>query len=113
MFAPSHMLKLAAFFLLTSSLVFAEPSCKCGSTLYSSDDVDAAMEQGQETNPFPVFGTRSYPHRFGNREQIDFKPHCDSEDYVEFPLKQGVPYTGGAPGADRVIYSTENAFCGV
>ncbi|KAJ3554608.1 hypothetical protein NP233_g12385 [Leucocoprinus birnbaumii] len=108
----ASMLKLVTLLLLSCSVVLASwPSCNCASVQYSGADVEAAMVQGNKTNPSPVFGGRGYPHRFGNREGVKL-PYCDSKEYVEYPLKQGKAYTGGPPGADRVIYSTKNAFCG-
>ncbi|KXN87034.1 Guanyl-specific ribonuclease Po1, partial [Leucoagaricus sp. SymC.cos] len=78
---------------------------------YTHEDVMAGIAQGNETNSNPTSGRGRYPHRFGNREGIEM-PFCDSKQFIEFPLKQGEPYTDGPPGADRVIYSVENEFCG-
>lgn len=44
---------------------------------------------------------------------FDFSDYCDGP-YAEYPLstKSG-GYTGGSPGADRVIYDTnDNSYCG-
>ncbi len=63
---------------------------------------------------FPLTSSSSgpYPHRFGNREGVEF-PECDGNDYVEYPLKQGEPYVNGPPGADRAVYLRDDgAFCG-
>ncbi|KAI6136481.1 Ribonuclease/ribotoxin, partial [Pisolithus sp. B1] len=37
-------------------------------------------------------------------------PSCSSE-FFEYPLEQGYVYTGGSPGADRVIYDSSGNFC--
>lgn len=38
-------------------------------------------------------------------------PSCGGELF-EFPLEHGHVYTGGSPGADRVIYDDSGDFCG-
>ena len=57
---------------------------------------------------------RAYPHRFGNKEKLDFQ-HCKKKTLVEYPLqKSETPWDGGSPpGADRVVYlSGTRTFCG-
>ena len=35
-----------------------------------------------------------------------------SGEFFEYPLKKNSVYTGGSPGADRVIYDEDGDFCG-
>ncbi|KAI0715366.1 Ribonuclease/ribotoxin [Earliella scabrosa] len=50
-----------------------------------------------------------YPHQYHNFEGFSF-PSCSGE-FFEFPLQHNRVYTGGSPGADRVIYDTRGRFC--
>ncbi|KAF9444151.1 hypothetical protein P691DRAFT_678124, partial [Macrolepiota fuliginosa MF-IS2] len=54
-----------------------------------------------------------YPHRFGNKEGLQFA-HCKGTNYVVYPLKKGEAYEGGPPGPDRVVYlrNSDHTFCG-
>lgn len=58
---------------------------------------------------------RAYPHRFGNREKLNFKG-CKEGTLVEYPLKKSKkPWDGESPpGADRVVYleGEDKKFCG-
>ena len=38
-------------------------------------------------------------------------PSCSGE-FFEYPLEHNRVYTGGSPGADRVIYDEDGNFCG-
>ncbi|KAM0481801.1 hypothetical protein ACHAPX_003128 [Trichoderma viride] len=49
-----------------------------------------------------TIGTNKYPHKFNNGEK--FKFNGVKGPYQEFPIiKTGALYTGGDPGADRVV----------
>jgi hypothetical protein len=45
-------------------------------------------------------GNDNYPHTYNDYEGFSFS--CDSP-YLEFPIEQGGIYSGGSPGADRVV----------
>ncbi|KAI0801034.1 Ribonuclease/ribotoxin [Fomes fomentarius] len=90
----------------------AAHSCTCagaatGSTaVYTTTEVSNGIATGQGGS----YG--GYPHVFNNREGISF-PLCGGATFMEYPIRKGTSYTGGAPGADRVIYNRANGnFCG-
>lgn len=80
---------------LLSATTATALSTSCGQTVYSQEDLDDAIDQAIMTNNNPsTFGGR-YPHRFGNRENVQF-PNCDTgTSFVLYPLKQGSVYDGG------------------
>lgn len=52
-----------------------------------------------------------YPHQYHNYESFDFPV---SGTYYEFPiLKSGSVYSGGSPGADRVVFTGNNDLAGL
>ncbi|EAT82576.1 hypothetical protein HBI56_087610 [Parastagonospora nodorum] len=82
----------------------------CGSTCYSSSQVSAARSKGYsyyQSNS--QAGSSSYPHTYNNYEGFDF---LVSGPYQEFPLRTSGAYTGGSPGADRVIFNTKGQRAG-
>ncbi|PYH97636.1 RNase Ms,minor [Aspergillus ellipticus CBS 707.79] len=102
--------------LLSSSLVAAsaEPrdSCAytCGDTCYWSSDVSAAQAKGYglyedgET-------VHDYPHVYHDYEGFDFSV---SGTYYEYPIMDDFDvYTGGSPGADRVIFNENDELAGL
>jgi len=77
---------------------------QCGSTCYTSAQASTARsagfkyyQQGDEA------GSTTYPHTYNNYEGFDF---LVAGPYQEFPLKTSGAFTGGSPGADRVIFNT-------
>ncbi|TFK56587.1 ribonuclease T1 [Heliocybe sulcata] len=77
--------------------------CRCGSHSYSSSDISRAISAAEDG------GASDYPHQYHDYEGFDF-PSC-SGSFYEFPLESGRAYTGGSPGADRVIYDRSGDFC--
>lgn len=71
---------------------------------YSSTAVSNAIAKARS-------GRSNYPHQYHNYEGFSFPSSCGST-YYEYPLKTSGVYTGGSPGADRVIYGNTGAFCG-
>ncbi|TLD15299.1 hypothetical protein PspLS_10678 [Pyricularia sp. CBS 133598] len=81
-------------------------SVTCGNNNYSSDQVQAAVDQGCSLfSAGNTVGRNNYPHRFNNREQL---PFSISGPYQEFPILNSRVYNGGSPGADRVAFTTNN-----
>ncbi|KAJ4990074.1 ribonuclease [Stagonosporopsis vannaccii] len=83
----------------------ARQSCyvKCGSTCYTSAQVTAARNSGYNyVKQGGTAGGSTYPHKYNNYEGFDF---LVGGTYYEFPLKTGGVYTGGSPGADRVVFN--------
>jgi hypothetical protein len=60
-------------------------------------------------------GSNDYPHQYNNYEGFTFNSGC-TPPYYEFPLFKSSVYTGGDPGADRVIIGAVSGstgkFCG-
>ncbi|KAK8044647.1 hypothetical protein PG993_004671 [Apiospora rasikravindrae] len=95
---------LAAFVTAAPAAAVLEDraATTCGSTSYSAAQVNAASQQacdyyknGQQAN--------KYPHTYNNYEGFNFRV---AGPYQEFPIKSSGVYTGGSPGADRVIINT-------
>lgn len=85
-------------------------SVNCGGTYYSSTQVNRAINNAESGN----YDSSGYPHQYNNYEGFDFSDYCPSGTFQEYPLKTSSSgYTGGSPGADRVVYSTQTGyFCG-
>lgn len=70
-------------------------------TEYSQTDIDnaatAALNYYAEGE---TVGSDSYPHQYNDYEGFTFS--C-SAPYLEFPIESGSTYSGGSPGADRVV----------
>ncbi|MCJ1445764.1 MAG: hypothetical protein MMC23_006269 [Stictis urceolatum] len=79
----------------------------CGSTCYYQSDIDAAVTQGcsdLKSGSAPD----SYPHEYEDYEGFSFP---DPGPWYEFPILSSYKvYTGGSPGADRVIFTKSCAF---
>ncbi|KAH7067367.1 Ribonuclease/ribotoxin [Paraphoma chrysanthemicola] len=82
----------------------------CGSTCYTSSQVTAARNSGYNYyNQGSQAGSSNYPHTYNNYEGFSF---LVSGPYQEFPLRTSGTYTGGSPGADRVIFNTRGQRAG-
>ncbi|KAI0901693.1 ribonuclease-domain-containing protein [Annulohypoxylon nitens] len=75
----------------------------CGSVCYWQSDIDAAVKQGYGYyQNGQTVGSDKYPHVYNDYEGFDFP---DSGTYYEFPILSSFDvYTGGSPGADRVVF---------
>ncbi|OHE98282.1 ribonuclease [Colletotrichum orchidophilum] len=81
-------------------------STTCGHNIYTTAQVDAASKAAcAHIRAGTVVGIARYPHQYKNYERfiMSFKG-----PYYEFPIKARGVYTGGPPGADRVLI---NARC--
>ncbi|KAK7992825.1 guanyl-specific ribonuclease F1 [Apiospora saccharicola] len=74
----------------------------CGSTSYSAAQVNEAAQQACS---YYQDGKKagSYPHTYNNYEGFNFRV---AGPYQEFPMKKSGVYTGGSPGADRIVINT-------
>ncbi|PYH83160.1 RNase Ms,minor [Aspergillus uvarum CBS 121591] len=102
--------------LLTTSVVLAAPkaaeSCAytCGSTCYWASDVSAAQAQGWSLHESGDT-IDDYPHVYRDDEGFAFGV---SGTYYEYPILSSFDvYTGGSPGADRVIFNADDELAGV
>ncbi|THU91375.1 Ribonuclease/ribotoxin [Dendrothele bispora CBS 962.96] len=83
----------------------------CGSNVYTLSQVKSAVSNGVAHLGNPI-GSNSYPHTFSNFEGL--KMWCTGEtDFNEFPILKSGAYTGGSPGADRVVFSDNGVYCAV
>lgn len=112
--ALATLLPLALARHLPSTLLQDRETCvyTCGSTCYWQSDVDEAVAQGYSDYKNGVeVGSNDYPHTENNYEGIDFYV---SGPYEEFPILSSYNvYTGGSPGADRVVFNTKGQLAGV
>ncbi|KAL4782459.1 Ribonuclease/ribotoxin [Aspergillus varians] len=105
--------------LLTTSLTLALPaelsprqSCAytCGTVCYTSSAVSAAVSAGSSLQAAGN-DVNNYPHVYNNYEGFDFPV---DPTYYEFPiLSSGSIYSGGSPGADRVVFNGGGETAGV
>ncbi|GLB35971.1 putative ribonuclease [Lyophyllum shimeji] len=77
--------------------------CTCGNVYYDANDISNAIATAQDG------GASTYPHQYNDYEGFYF-PAC-SGTFYEYPLESGSVYTGGSPGADRVIYDDYGDVC--
>ncbi|OJJ33308.1 hypothetical protein ASPWEDRAFT_115767, partial [Aspergillus wentii DTO 134E9] len=84
----------------------------CGSTCYSSSAANSAKEGGYELySEGETAGSNDYPHEYHDYEGFDFPV---SGTYYEFPiLSSGKVYSGGSPGADRVVFNSDGELAGL
>ena len=82
----------------------------CGSVCYYQSDIDAALQKGYSLyQSGQTLGSNDYPHTETNYEGFDF---AVSGPYQEFPILSTYKvYTGGSPGADRVVFNTRFVVC--
>ncbi|KAI1257451.1 hypothetical protein MGN70_000491 [Eutypa lata] len=74
----------------------------CGSTSYTANQVNQAAQKAcTYYNSGSAPG--GYPHTYNNYEGFTFTV---LGPYLEFPMLTSGVYTGGSPGADRVIINT-------
>lgn len=100
-------MKITLLLLAITSYVAAQTvssvpnSAQCGSDSYTSDEIIAAVQSGLNGDG----GSSDYPHQYEDYEGFTFST-CNSP-YYEYPiLSDGTVYTGGSPGADRVVYGS-------
>ncbi|KAF2103648.1 ribonuclease Ms [Rhizodiscina lignyota] len=93
------------------SEIVARQSCVeyCGNTCYWQSDIDAALNKGYSLyQEGETEGSNDYPHAEENYENL---PFAVSGPYQEFPILNSFKvYTGGDPGADRVVFNTDGEF---
>ncbi|KAI1383314.1 ribonuclease-domain-containing protein [Hypoxylon trugodes] len=87
----------------------AQAATTCGSTYYSANAVNSAAQKAcSDSQAGSAPG--GYPHTYNNYEGFSFSV---SGPYLEFPLlSSGSVYTGGSPGADRVVINTSCKLAG-
>ncbi|KAI1810077.1 Ribonuclease/ribotoxin [Poronia punctata] len=98
-------LALVATFItpsLAAPLLEERAATTCGSNYYSATQVNQAAQKAcsyYQSGSAPG----GYPHTYNNYEGFSFPI---AGPYLEFPMLESGAYTGGSPGADRVIITT-------
>jgi len=102
--SPDHLWRAKQLWLrrYISSLPLSHlTSNKTPGTYYSQTDINnaatAALSYYAEGE---TVGNDDYPHQYKDYEGFTFS--C-SAPYLEFPILSGSTYSGGSPGADRVV----------
>ncbi|KAI9830366.1 MAG: hypothetical protein M1819_005747 [Sarea resinae] len=105
---------LVATVLASPRVILRRQNCvdTCGSNCYAQSDIDAAQSQGyQYYEDGETVGDDDYPHQYEDYEGFDFPV---SGPYYEFPiLSDGDVYSGGSPGADRVVFNGNDELAGL
>ncbi|KAH0610439.1 uncharacterized protein H6S33_011966 [Morchella sextelata] len=96
--------------------VSGSTGASCSGTSFTVSKIDAAGELALDhLNAGTQVGSNNYPHQFNNREGFKFNAGCNAPFY-EFPVLKNGLYSGGSPGADRVVIGswdgTNAVFCG-
>ncbi|PWN48448.1 ribonuclease-domain-containing protein [Violaceomyces palustris] len=117
-----QILKLVLAIAPLASLVLAAPvveeiekrqggiAVTCGTKSYTATQVNKAINNARSGS----YSSSGYPHTYNDYEGFDFSDYCSDTAWKEYPLSTASGgYTGGSPGADRVIYGTSSGkFCG-
>ncbi|KAJ7052117.1 guanyl-specific ribonuclease C2 [Mycena amicta] len=115
------MFAIAALFLALVATTFASPldieplalpsgDVTCGRNVYTVAQVSSATNAGFARRSSPI-GSDSYPHQFFNDEGL--RLFCSGSSWLEWPIIEGGTYSGGSPGADRVVFNTAGTYCAV
>ncbi|KAI1313174.1 Ribonuclease/ribotoxin [Xylaria venustula] len=97
---------------LAGPLLEERAATTCGSTYYTATQVNQAAQKAYSDYKAgsPVLKAPSgYPHTYNNYEGFSFPV---AGPYLEFPLLSSGVFTGGSPGADRVIINTSAKLAG-
>ncbi|KAL1859143.1 hypothetical protein Plec18170_002258 [Paecilomyces lecythidis] len=114
----TQILSVTAFLVpsvlaLPSSLE-SRDSCvdTCGSTCYWASDISAAQDKGYQLyQSGQTLGDDKYPHQYNDYEGFSFPV---DGPYYEFPILSSYEvYSGGSPGADRVVFNGNNQLAGL
>ncbi|KAL7930383.1 Ribonuclease/ribotoxin [Trichoderma chlorosporum] len=81
----------------------------CGSTCYWQSDIDSALSAGVKLfQEGKTLGSDDYPHQYNDYEGFNFPT---GSPWYEFPILNTFKvYSGGSPGADRVIFDSDGNF---
>ncbi|RYC55198.1 hypothetical protein CHU98_g11010 [Xylaria longipes] len=80
----------------------------CGDNCYTQSNIDDAVTKGYGyQQDGETVGSNDYPHQYNDYEGFDFP---DKAPWYEFPILTSGAYTGGSPGADRVVFNADGKF---
>ncbi|KAF1980858.1 guanyl-specific ribonuclease F1 [Aulographum hederae CBS 113979] len=112
MVASKSLVPLFFAALATASPILEarQSSTTCGSTYYSSSKVSTAANAAcNYVSSGGHAGSSTYPHQYNNYEGFDFPV---GGPWYEFPILSSGTYTGGSPGADRVVINANCQYAG-
>ncbi|KAL6797776.1 Ribonuclease/ribotoxin [Trichoderma sp. SZMC 28013] len=96
---------------VSAAAIESRASCvyTCGSTCYWQSDIDDALSAGySHYKSGSTIGSDDYPHQYNDYEGFSFPT---ASPWYEFPILNTFKvYTGGSPGADRVIFDSKGNF---
>ncbi|KAF4121480.1 guanyl-specific ribonuclease, partial [Geosmithia morbida] len=99
---PSIVLVLSAIVSAAPAEIQPRAAATCGSNSYTAAQVnEASVAACNHFKAGTTAGSSTYPHRYNNYEGFSFGGA--SGPFQEFPILTSGVYTGGSPGADRVI----------
>ncbi|KAI5856998.1 Ribonuclease/ribotoxin [Tricharina praecox] len=100
-----------------SAAVTGVTGANCNGYVFTKAAVQAAANEALDhLVSSSTVGDNDYPHQYNNYEGFSFNSGC-APPYYEFPLFKSSLYTGGSPGADRVVIGSRSGssakFCDV
>ncbi|KAI1768749.1 hypothetical protein GGR53DRAFT_476935 [Hypoxylon sp. FL1150] len=104
---PAILLAAVSVSALAVEKIAPRAACvaTCGSVCYWQSDIDAAVQKGYSLyQSGQTLGSDDYPHQYNDYEGFDFP---DPAPWYEFPILSSYDvYSGGSPGADRVVFNS-------
>ncbi|KAK0498810.1 guanyl-specific ribonuclease C2 [Armillaria luteobubalina] len=108
MFYRSLVILVTLFVLALAAPTLPPSTVTCGPNSYTPAKVQGAITDGYGHLNSPI---NKYPHQYKNYEGLTMR--CTGKVYNEFPILPSGLYTGGSPGADRVVFDNSGAYCTV
>jgi hypothetical protein len=85
-------------------------SVTCGSDTYTISQLDAALQKGYSLyQAGKTEGSDKYPHEYEDHEGFTF---LIAGPWYEFPILESEVYSGGSPGADRIVFNGSGNYAG-
>jgi ribonuclease len=91
---------MVCIYMLTSPLSKAPLTTSPGTSYSQANINDAATAALSYYAQGQTVGSDSYPHQYNDYEGFSFS--CTGP-FLEFPIQTSGTYSGGSPGADRVV----------
>ncbi|CEH12908.1 ribonuclease t1 [Ceraceosorus bombacis] len=101
---------VAASSVSSASIAARQSSVSCGGHSISSSQIQTALQTGYDDyqNGSSPSG---YPHAYYQYADEHITLQCGGNSYHEFPITGSTPFTGGSPGAYRVIFNDDGDYC--
>ncbi|KAK0205383.1 guanyl-specific ribonuclease C2 [Desarmillaria ectypa] len=108
MFQRSLLVLVTLFVLALTAPALPPGTVTCGDNPYTPTAVRNAINNGHAYLNSPI---DTYPHLYKNYEGLIMR--CAGTVHNEFPIHYNGLYTGGSPGADRVVFDNAGNYCAV